>query len=161
MTPEQLEEIPGIGEKTLERISVAVRHYFGQFEEGEEAQAVESAEAVGEGASEAEAVQAAEDENRETVSVERAVEEKPGHAERANANAAAELVESEAENSREVIEEAESVRAAEAENDELARATERTESLAEELAENENMTAAELAMENVPAPEDVDPLDRE
>jgi N utilization substance protein A len=36
MTPEQLEEIPGIGEKTLERISVAVRHYFGQFEEGEE-----------------------------------------------------------------------------------------------------------------------------
>jgi len=35
MTPEQLEEIPGIGEKTLERISVAVRHYFGQYEEGE------------------------------------------------------------------------------------------------------------------------------
>ena len=32
MTPEQLEEIPGIGEKTLEKISVAVRHYFGQFE---------------------------------------------------------------------------------------------------------------------------------
>jgi N utilization substance protein A len=36
MTPEQLEEIPGIGEKTLERISVAVRHYFGHFEEGAE-----------------------------------------------------------------------------------------------------------------------------
>ncbi len=36
MTPEQLEEIPGIGEKTLERISVAVRHYFGHFEEGED-----------------------------------------------------------------------------------------------------------------------------
>jgi N utilization substance protein A len=35
MTPEQLEEIPGIGEKTLERISIAVRHYFGQYEEGE------------------------------------------------------------------------------------------------------------------------------
>ncbi len=35
MTPEQLEEIPGIGEKTLERISVAVRHYFGQYEAGE------------------------------------------------------------------------------------------------------------------------------
>src|SRR6202021_4124647 len=34
--PEQLEEIPGIGEKTLEKISVAVRHYFGQYEEGEE-----------------------------------------------------------------------------------------------------------------------------
>src|SRR6201984_991622 len=46
MTPEQLEEIPGIGEKTLERISVAVRHYFGHFEEGEEppnAPAAESA----------------------------------------------------------------------------------------------------------------------
>jgi len=39
MTPEQLEEIPGIGEKTLERISVAVRHYFGHFEESAAAQA--------------------------------------------------------------------------------------------------------------------------
>src|ERR1700758_4340583 len=49
MTPEQLEEIPGIGEKTLERISVAVRHYFGHFEEGEEgAPAAESASADGE-----------------------------------------------------------------------------------------------------------------
>jgi N utilization substance protein A len=36
MTPEQLEEIPGIGEKTLEKISTAVRHYFGQYEPGEE-----------------------------------------------------------------------------------------------------------------------------
>jgi transcription termination/antitermination protein NusA len=36
MTPEQLEEIPGIGEKTLEKIGTAVRHYFGQYEEGEE-----------------------------------------------------------------------------------------------------------------------------
>jgi N utilization substance protein A len=46
MTPEQLEEIPGIGEKTLERISVAVRHYFGHYEEGEEGHVPEaSAEA--------------------------------------------------------------------------------------------------------------------
>jgi len=44
MTPEQLEEIPGIGEKTLERISVAVRHYFGHFEEGEEGHVPEVAE---------------------------------------------------------------------------------------------------------------------
>ncbi|MGD0902111.1 MAG: transcription termination factor NusA [Terracidiphilus sp.] len=44
MTPEQLEEIPGIGEKTLERISVAVRHYFGHFEEGEEGQESEGGE---------------------------------------------------------------------------------------------------------------------
>ena len=36
MTPEQLEEVPGIGEKTVEKISAAVRHYFGQYEEGEE-----------------------------------------------------------------------------------------------------------------------------
>ncbi len=35
MTPEQLEEIPGIGEKTLEKISVAVRNYFSRFEEAE------------------------------------------------------------------------------------------------------------------------------
>jgi N utilization substance protein A len=40
MTPEQLEEIPGIGEKTLEKIGTAVRHYFGQYEEGEARPAV-------------------------------------------------------------------------------------------------------------------------
>ena len=55
MTPEQLEEIPGIGEKTLEKISVAVRHYFGQYEPGEERPA--AAEAA---ASEDEAAAAAE-----------------------------------------------------------------------------------------------------
>src|SRR3954452_2945136 len=48
MTPEQLEEIPGIGEKTVERISVAVRHYFGHFEEGEEG-APEGTEETAEG----------------------------------------------------------------------------------------------------------------
>jgi transcription termination/antitermination protein NusA len=51
MTPEQLEEVPGIGEKTVEKISVAVRHYFGQYEEGEERPAtavVAAAEAIGE-----------------------------------------------------------------------------------------------------------------
>jgi transcription termination/antitermination protein NusA len=41
MTPEQLEEIPGIGEKTLEKISLAVRHYFGEYEPGEERTAAE------------------------------------------------------------------------------------------------------------------------
>jgi transcription termination/antitermination protein NusA len=41
MTPEQLEEIPGIGEKTLEKISLAVRHYFGEYEPGEERPAAE------------------------------------------------------------------------------------------------------------------------
>jgi transcription termination/antitermination protein NusA len=48
MTPEQLEEIPGIGEKTLEKISIAVRHYFGQYEEGEERPAGSASES-GEG----------------------------------------------------------------------------------------------------------------
>jgi len=35
MTAEELSEIPGIGEKTVEKIAVAVRHYFGHYEEGE------------------------------------------------------------------------------------------------------------------------------
>jgi N utilization substance protein A len=43
MTPEQLEEIPGIGEKTLEKISLAVRHYFGEYEPGEERPGLEGA----------------------------------------------------------------------------------------------------------------------
>src|ERR1700743_1549633 len=43
MTPQQLEEIPGIGEKTLEKISLAVRHYFGEYEPGEERPAAEGA----------------------------------------------------------------------------------------------------------------------
>jgi N utilization substance protein A len=46
MTPEQLEEVPGIGEKTVEKISVAVRHYFGQYEEGEERPAAVAEEPV-------------------------------------------------------------------------------------------------------------------
>jgi len=46
MTPEQLEEVPGIGEKTVEKISVAVRHYFGQYEEGEERPVVAVSAAV-------------------------------------------------------------------------------------------------------------------
>jgi len=74
MTPEQLEEIPGIGEKTLERISVAVRHYFGHFEEGEEgapaqAEAAETAEgeAAAEESADAEAETDAGAENAEAV----------------------------------------------------------------------------------------------
>jgi N utilization substance protein A len=49
MTPEQLEEIPGIGEKTLEKISSAVRHYFGQYEEGEEPPTAAASAPSGEG----------------------------------------------------------------------------------------------------------------
>ncbi len=43
MTPEQLEEVPGIGERTLEKISSAVRRYFGQYEDGEEPKIQETA----------------------------------------------------------------------------------------------------------------------
>ena len=37
MTPEQLEEIPGIGPKTVEKISIAVNNYFSSLEAGEAA----------------------------------------------------------------------------------------------------------------------------
>jgi transcription termination/antitermination protein NusA len=87
MTPEQLEEIPGIGEKTVERISVAVRHYFGHFEEGEEEAPEGTAEAAAESpAGEESAIGEAEVETPEAV----------------EATAEAEL-----ENASEVLEEAE------------------------------------------------------
>jgi transcription termination/antitermination protein NusA len=37
MTPEQLEEIPGIGEKTVEKISIAVNAYFSSLEAADQA----------------------------------------------------------------------------------------------------------------------------
>ena len=62
MTPEQLEEIPGIGEKTLEKISVAVRHYFGEYEPGEERPAPIETASVDQGEeAAAEAAEAASD----------------------------------------------------------------------------------------------------
>ncbi len=45
MTPEQLEEVPGIGEKTVEKISVAVREYFEQSPQ-ETAEKPEGGEAI-------------------------------------------------------------------------------------------------------------------
>jgi N utilization substance protein A len=140
MTPEQLEEIPGIGEKTLERISVAVRHYFGHFEEGEEGPAAEGAELNAEHA-------AAEAQEGESVSVEEAVDEE-GSAEVPSAHAVEQDADVEAENSREVLEEAESTRGAEAENDLLERAD--NEGLAETEAEEANATLAETALEESP-----------
>jgi N utilization substance protein A len=89
MTPEQLEEIPGIGEKTLEKISIAVRHYFGQFEENEAERAPEDAEAESSEGS-------ATEEGREAVR---------------------ESGEAEAENDAAVITEAENVRTAEADTE--------------------------------------------
>jgi N utilization substance protein A len=92
MTPEQLEEIPGIGEKTLEKISIAVRHYFGQFEEGEEGHVPEAD------------AETAEDEGAEAAVAGKESE------------AVLETDEAEAENAAAVITEAENVLAAEEEN---------------------------------------------
>jgi N utilization substance protein A len=90
MTPEQLEEIPGIGEKTLEKISVAVRHYFGHFEEGEEGR---PAEGAAEGAAE----------SVETPESAAALEGEAGMAEVASTTAEPKL-----ENADELTQEAES-----------------------------------------------------
>jgi N utilization substance protein A len=60
MTPEQLEEIPGIGEKTLEKISLAVRHYFGEYEPGEERPVPEGAKSDEETVAEAAAIEEAQ-----------------------------------------------------------------------------------------------------
>jgi transcription termination/antitermination protein NusA len=146
MTPEQLEEIPGIGEKTLERISVAVRHYFGSFEEGEATEPVELEEA-----SEGLAAESAAADTEDTSTGEREI---------ATADAVAGTAEAELENASETLEEVEQARSAEAENDTLEAAGESAEALAEAEAETENLTAAELAVENVP-PADADELEAE
>jgi N utilization substance protein A len=51
MTPEQLEEIPGIGRNLVEEIQWAVNNYYGQFETagGKATQTVHLADAVDEG----------------------------------------------------------------------------------------------------------------
>ncbi len=67
MTAEELSEIPGIGEKTVEKIAVAVRHYFGQYEEGEERPAPLVAEPVLVVGEEAIAAAAASDEAGDEV----------------------------------------------------------------------------------------------
>jgi N utilization substance protein A len=152
MTPEQLEEIPGIGEKTLEKISVAVRHYFGHFEEGEEGHVPEIAEGAELNAEHA-AAEAAED---ETVSVDKAVDEE-GEAEIPNADAVAGDAEAEAENAQDVLEEAESTHAAEADTDILDNAD--NDALAETEAEEASETLEELAVEDAPVAGDEAELD--
>jgi N utilization substance protein A len=89
MTPEQLEEVPGIGEKTVEKISVAVRHYFGQYEEGEERPAG------------AEAAPAAEEEESMEKTPEEilAGEAGQGRAEEVGGLSAEDLIDAEEENS--------------------------------------------------------------
>ncbi len=131
MTPEQIMEIPGIGEKTLEKISVAVRHYFGHFEEEAE-QAAEGGKAGVE--------QEASAEPGETPE---------GEAEVASAEAVADTAAAEEENAAVVLEEAKTVQAAKAQTDDLAAADTLHETPAEDAAETESQTAAELAVENV------------
>jgi N utilization substance protein A len=126
MTPEQLEEIPGIGEKTLEKISVSVRHYFSQFEAGAADQAPEAAE-PGDAAAETATAEAVADGPAAPVVTEedRAV--------------VLENDQAEAENDAAVITEAENVHAAEEEDIPAA----------EEDAE-EYRNEAEEAVEDVP-----------
>jgi N utilization substance protein A len=143
MTPEQLEEIPGIGEKTLEKISVAVRHYFGQFEEAEAAAAAAAAEADAAGVTEGASVEAAAQES--------------GAAEIQNAPAVEGSAEAEAENAAVVVEELEGVQAAGAEDENPAG----SEAEAANDAESEGVSAAELAVEDVPVAEDRDTLNTE
>jgi transcription termination/antitermination protein NusA len=153
MTPEQLEEIPGIGEKTLERISVAVRHYFGHFEEGEEGHVPETAE---EAALDAEHAEAEAAQGEAVISVESAVEE-AGEAGVGNADAVEADAEAEAENAQDVLEEAESTQVAETETDILENGG--NEILAETEAEEAGLTAAELAVEDAPVAGDEAELD--
>jgi N utilization substance protein A len=119
MTPEQLEEIPGIGEKTLEKISVAVRNYFSRFEEAEAAQAAEAEQAAEAG--EGEAVAGAEPEADETALAGAVLAEGSLDAaeppEAGNPTEEDSTEEAEAENSAEVIEEAVSVADAVAEEE--------------------------------------------
>src|SRR4029077_14494018 len=44
MTPEQLEELPGVGPKTVEKISIAVNNYFSTLEGGTPAAVPEASE---------------------------------------------------------------------------------------------------------------------
>src|SRR5258706_15878929 len=53
MTPEQLEEIPGIGPKTIEKISLAVNEYFSNLESTESLPDTEVADEVAAEAAEA------------------------------------------------------------------------------------------------------------
>jgi N utilization substance protein A len=94
MTPEQLEEIPGIGDKTLEKISLAVRRYFEQLEQSAHGRATQAEKTEGDEQAE-QTEQAVAEEQREAV---------------------LETDQAETENDAAVITEAENVRAAEEEN---------------------------------------------
>jgi transcription termination/antitermination protein NusA len=81
MTPEQLEEVPGVGPKTVEKISIAVNNYFSTLETGAvaatpeagESAAVEGGE-VAEPVAEAAPAEDAETDHAEAVETEQASE---------------------------------------------------------------------------------------
>ena len=75
MTPEQLEEIPGIGDEMVEKIQEAVVSYYGQFESGGDAEAT-PADAV---PAPAEAAVTAEAPQEQSVTIE--IAESPAGAE--------------------------------------------------------------------------------
>src|SRR5262249_29696590 len=71
MTPEQLEEIPGIGPKMVERIQQAVVSYYGQFESAvTEAPSAAGAEAAPEPPSEESVKQKEDQEQSVTIGTE-------------------------------------------------------------------------------------------
>jgi len=130
MTPEQLEEIPGIGEKTLEKISVAVRHYFGHFEEGEEGHVPEGAATEETGATE-------------------------GTLETAEPSEAGEATEeAEAENSAEVIEEAESTADVEMEAESEEADQDEVDAIGEGVVPEPDANETEIAVEEEQAAEE-------
>jgi len=137
MTPEQLEEIPGIGEKTLEKISVAVRNYFSRFEEAEAAQAAEAEAAqAAEGEQAAEAEQAAGETALAGAALAEGSLDAAEPPEAGNPTPENSTEEAEAENSAEVIEEAASVGDAVAEEESEQADQDEIESIgAEEVAE--------------------------
>ncbi len=64
MTPEQLEEVPGIGPKTVEKISIAVNNYFSSLDAVEGGEAVEGSEVM-EGGEAVEGLETAEGDGSE------------------------------------------------------------------------------------------------
>jgi N utilization substance protein A len=76
MTPEQLQEIPGVGEE-LESVQTAVNNYYGQFEESEEPTETPVETAMEAGAEAAEHTVASAANDSDTISSSAASEEQP------------------------------------------------------------------------------------
>jgi N utilization substance protein A len=109
MTAEELSEIPGIGEKTVEKIAVAVRHYFGQYEEGEERPVPVSSEPALIEGEEAIAAAAASDEAGDEVHSMTNSPEEILAAEAANVGAAEEVTDFSAEDIADIEDEISSI----------------------------------------------------